>query len=561
MGPLRRTVAPAYGPARRGLPGATLPAGGAGWWHLVRIAVAVLVVLGLPTLPAHAQSVVLHEFVPPDPKEDVSFATTTLDGDLPAAIQTPSGVATAPDPQRPPDQQKTYGGATLDDGPDSTFEPDRDTRRPRVESYDDPFSPATAPFKRLRAYDAVDLDYTLKVRDKALRPIAVGGVVAPGDEAFYGDLTVDLSPDQPVRVPTVGPGARLLRFHANPEVPVTFLRDDADNWFVRSPQRARVRIVEQLAIPRASFGSDFLDVEWSALEKYVGSQPSAHQASFLEVAQALGVSRAQRPQAVVARLVEYFRSFEPSDDPPRGGRDIYVDLALSKKGVCRHRAFAFLVTALNLGIPTRMVVNEAHAWVEVYDGSLWHRIDLGGAALNLDQQTDPTRPPYVPPPDPYGWPKSRDSGQDLVDRWRNDQQSRPSDPGGTEPGGTTPSPTGSGAATSPAPSATGSGAAADPNRPQAEITVAAIDKDIRRGLPLHLRGQIGSGGSPCAHVRVDVMLVGEVSSEGVVIGSLSTDDKGAYDGAVVVPRDFGVGEYELVVTTPGDAHCAPARSQ
>ena len=44
-----------------------------------------------------------------------------------------------------------------------------------------------------------------------------------------------------------------------------------------------------------------------------------------------------------------------------------VDLALSQKGVCRHRAFAFLVTALGLGIPARMVINEAHAWVEVLD--------------------------------------------------------------------------------------------------------------------------------------------------------------------------------------------------
>jgi hypothetical protein len=39
-----------------------------------------------------------------------------------------------------------------------------------------------------------------------------------------------------------------------------------------------------------------------------------------------------------------------------------------------------------------MVLNEAHAWVEVYDSRLWHRIDLGGGGANLDNDPDPTRP-------------------------------------------------------------------------------------------------------------------------------------------------------------------------
>src|SRR4051812_46292160 len=75
------------------------------------------------------QGSVLHEFIPPDPGEDVSFSATTIEGDLPAAIQTPSGVATAPDPRKPPADKHTYSGATTDDSPDSTYEPDRDTRR------------------------------------------------------------------------------------------------------------------------------------------------------------------------------------------------------------------------------------------------------------------------------------------------------------------------------------------------------------------------------------------------------------------------------------------------
>jgi hypothetical protein len=526
-------------------------------WH-ARAAIPFALALAVAPL-AGAQTSILHEYIPPDPNEDVSLATTTLDGDLPAAIQTPSGVATAPDPRRPPStQQQVYNSSTTDSSPDSSYEPDRDTRRPNVENYDDPFSPATAPFKRLRAYDAVKPDYSLQVRDRSLTPLKVGGSASAGDEPFYGDITVDIIANEPVRIPTVGPGARLLRMHVNPDQDVEIVRDGADNWFARGTTPARVRLVVELAIPRATFGSDFADVEWAALDPFRQAQHPGHEAAFEEVAKAIGVSRAMRPREAVKKMVEYFRSFAPSDDPPKAHGDIYLDLALSRKGVCRHRSFAFLVTALHLGIPTRMVVNEAHAWVEVNDAALWHRIDLGGAALNMDQDVDPGRPPYVPPPDPYAWPESRDSGQDLADRSRAEQQAQ----GQPGPGGTgTGAATSGSAATSAAPAApTRSAPPANPAATETELAVTAIDKDIRRGLPLHLQGHVTSEGGPCAHIRVDVILASDALPQGAVIGSLSTDDRGLYDGAVVIPRDFALGEYELTVATPGDTRCNAGRS-
>jgi Transglutaminase-like superfamily len=506
---------------------------------------------------------VLHEFVPPDPGEDVSFAATTLEGDLPAAIQTPSGLTTAPDPRRAPGSDHVYSGATTDDSPDSTYEPDRDTRRPNIENYDDPFSPATAPFKRLRAYDWVDPDYSLRVRDKSLKPMPVGGTASSADEPFYGDLSVDLLPDQPVRIPTVGPGARLLRFHANPEVPVDVFRDGADNWFVRGAERMRVRLVMEIAIPRAAFGSDFADVDWSALD--IGqAPPHLHDASFQQVSQAIGISRGMRPRDVVKKMIAYFRGFAPSNEPPSGKQDIYLDLALSKKGVCRHRAFAFLVTSLEIGIPARMVVNEAHAWIEIFDGTLWHRVDLGGAAANLDHDPDPQKPAYKPPPDPYAWPEGRDSGQDLADRTRdkaangggNGNGQGPGDPNanGGDGGTAAPSP-------SPASSVDPLSEPTDPKAPRSEVTVSAIDGDVRRGIPFHLQGLVSTAGAPCPHLRVDVLLTGGTLQQGVMIGSLSTDEQGKYDGAVVIPRDFALGDYDLVVATPGDNRCAPGRSK
>jgi Transglutaminase-like superfamily len=541
-------------------------------------AVALLGAL-VASAAAETPSSILHEFIPPDPGEDVAYATTTLEGNLPAAIQTPSGLATAPDPRKSAAADHVYGGgATTDDTPDSTYEPDRDTRRPNVENYDDPFSPATAPFKRLRAYDWVDADYSLRVRDKSLQRISAGGALGAGDEPFYGDLSVDLLPGQPVRIPTVGPDARILRSHANPEVPFEVLHDGADNWFVRGTTRTRVHLVMELAIARDTFGREFADVDWNALDALETSKAAAaagyrsaggarlHDAALAEVAQAVGISRAMRPREVVRKMVDYFRAFSPSEEPPSGHGDIYVDLALSKKGVCRHRSFAFLVTALGIGVPTRMVVNEAHAWVEVFDSRLWHRVDLGGAANNLENDADPSKPAYVPPPDPYAWPATRDSGQDLAERNRSQQSGQ--GPGGSDLAGD------GGAAAPTSASAAPSADPPDSKLPEAEVNVAAIDGDVHRGLPLHLVGQVQVAGSPCAHLRVDVILVGHLERSGgraekpapappsgTTIGSLSTDERGRYDGAVVVPRDLALGDYDLVVQTTGDARCGAGRTK
>ena len=104
------------------------------------------------------------------------------------------------------------------------------------------------------------------------------------------------------------------------------------------------------------------------------------------------LARSQPRKLQVERLTEWFRSFTPGE-MPAPGRDPLADLVLSQKGVCRHRARGFFVLALSLGIPTHLVVNEAHAFVEVWVPQAvgeqegkggWQRIDLGGGAESLE---------------------------------------------------------------------------------------------------------------------------------------------------------------------------------
>src|SRR5262249_29857716 len=70
--------------------------------------------------------------------------------------------------------------------------------------------------------------------------------------------------------------------------------------------------------------------------------------------------------------------------------------------------------------PARMIINEAHAWVEVYDGVLWRRIDLGGAGrmVNPASNVMPERAVHQAPPDPFAWPQGSERGDEMVEQAR-----------------------------------------------------------------------------------------------------------------------------------------------
>lgn len=304
-----------------------------------------------------------------------------------------------------------------------------------------------------------------------------------------------------------------------------------------------------------------------------------------EVRAAVGVSRQQRPREAIARLVQYFRGFADSDDPPHGRGNVYLDLALSKKGVCRHRAFAFLITAQSLGLPTRMVLNEAHAWVEVHDGVLWRRIDLGGAGhmANPASSALPERAAYRPPPDSFAWPQNAERGDDMV----TDARARAGMPGAdgaaaasnaTGSNGDADAPSASTArsaadagSASAAPSAGSqpSSSVGGDERPASVVTLAVGDPNAHRGAPMHVRGGVDAEGEACPRVAVEIRLR-EACTPGargcagasrmVLLGTVATGEDGRFTGGVVVPGSTPLGDYDVVARTPGDARCGQGAS-
>ena len=513
------------------------------------------------TLPAGADGPIAHEYFESIPEEDLLLQARTASGAMPAAIDTPSGVVRAPDATRnPAASEVVYSGGSTPNSADAVYQVDRDTSRPDRVGYDDPFVPAITPFKRLYAHDAVDERLELVVRDKQLERIDVGGdEIRAHEDRFYGDMVVDLNAGQAVRIPSVGPGTRVLAAYGNPPAKFELLRDGADNWFIRGHERQRMRLVMMLAIERAVFGSEFADVSVAELSRHLPALPDVVRPAAREVLTEIGVTSSARPREAVGRMVAHFRGFAPSEDRPKSGSGValYKELSLSKKGVCRHRAYAFVITALEAGIPARLVRNEAHAWVEIFDGRLWHLVDLGGAAGRLDYSEQPETQLYRPPTDPYRWPEGSESGQQMVERSMGGIGQQPGDSTGSAP--SSPSPATSGGSPFNLP-VLDAGVSPDDTRDRARFELGVSASEIRRGTPLAVTGRVDADGEACQYARVDIALR---TGDGklVAIGAVPADEKGRFNGAVTVPLELDVGDYEVVASTPGDSRCGPGVSE
>lgn len=524
---------------------------------------------------AHAAPV-LHENIADDAESDLAMGAVVA-GDIPAIVETPAGLIGAPDPRRPPGASENAYGAGKSSSvpgvqPDASFLPDRDTRRPDTLPYDDPFTPSTAPFKRLVAYDAVRADFSLTVNRPQQRPLPTGSPVDGADDRFFGDIVVDAQPGMSVRIPTVGPDARVLHAHlaaGAKDLKFKLSRDDADNWFIDVFQPTRARLVIDLAIRRAAFGGEIAKSSWSELPR-VAPLPANVAASAKIVAEKIGVSREQAPYEVIKRLVAYFRAFKDSEEIPKVQRDVYLDLALSQKGVCRHRAFAFLVTALGLGIPSRMILNEAHAWVEVHDGRLWRRIDLGGAGRMLSNPLA-ARTSHIPPNDAFGWPPDATRGEDIAGINRSATPAATAQRPGARPAGSAgargPNAVSAPVSSAGGPAEGGEGSEEDgtrrrekDSRPPSTIQGLALARDAaRRGDAVTVSGVVTSAKERCGFVTVELVFREEKGRHEVRVGAVATDAQGAFSGSIVVPPTMLVGNYELVARTEGDLRCGASQ--
>ncbi len=568
-------------------------------WRILAIVTATCAAVAVVALRADAEDLaralerpILHEDVrspdsvarPGQPRGSKPIiGPTPRDGQNPSAFKRGDKIIPEPpDAKKSPDEPVHGRGGFAADR-DTETRPDYHTGQDGTLHYVTVFNPSIIPFKRMSAMDTVRDDYTLLSHDRSLVDVAVGGSQSAGRDLFWGSLVIELKRGVDVPIPSVSPDMRFLSYEIKPRVRVTFSKDRADNFYVRSDETGvsgTYRLVFLVDASAAHFaatvprGYRVRDVTRKAAD-LVRPLPARVRAAGKRALAALGLSPSTPLDEAMDKLVSYFRSFEAKASPLSSG-DIFWDLFASQAGVCRHRAFAFMVVANTLGIPTRYVANEAHAWVEVWLPRLtWIRIDLGGAALRMEVTNAKNKSIYRPRqedgfPKPPGYANNytqlEGDVRGLSDAQRNEARTPVADPDGDDDDDDD----GSGSGSRSGSGGVGPGrhiptapASASAGRRRTHITTTTSDRMGFRGEELRVGGRlVDTAGQGVGNQSVAIFLApaGSGGDNAILVGHAITRPDGTYDAEVELPSELELRVYELYTATSGDATFGPAVS-
>jgi len=246
------------------------------------------------------------------------------------------------------------------------------------------FDPALVTAKRHVAYDAITEDYDAYIYDATLYSLGLDDVVY--DNAFVGNIPLTQLTDEEIPIPSVAPNANIISYYlSEPQLSARFYKDGADNYYVAASDYNYYGEVTLTFITSAD-SSYFIfvvpeDITLADIPQSVKrTPPSSVVASAELIIEELGLTGETNLQTIVNTLYSYFSSFTEGEIPSEDEEpNIYLAMARAKHGACYVRSFACFITANALGLPTRLVVNECHAFVELYiPTNGWMRMDLGG---------------------------------------------------------------------------------------------------------------------------------------------------------------------------------------
>jgi hypothetical protein len=534
-----------------------------------------LLALGAVPLAAAQDDRVLHEYIPSitpaeaEISQPVRIGSAAAQGGGETAAGSGAQLASQPAPR-----ERAVPSA-------QGFRPDRQTALEGGLDYFEAFDPAIAPYKRVTAFDDVRLDAdgktpVLGVRDTQLRavPIETGARAAddrqPRDR-FVGDVELDFRSERLQPLPSVSPDSRIYSVSTTPPIDVQIERDGADNYFIRArgrlPDQA-VHVRFQTDARRSYFSSEVPALPLRDLPKLPALEPSVERRAKRFAAE-LGITAKSDLRAALRALTEHFRSFVESAEAPANTGDLYLDLCTGLKGLCRHRAYGFVVTARGLGIAARFVQNEAHSWVEVELPDVGYmRIDLGGATHGLTahgaaerQSYVPAQPDSLPRPEAYrqayaqaaqqGTARAAPANENeafasLSGRWLRDESLM-----GPQPG----------AGDRAKPDSRGP----KPNLPEKQpVHIALEDKRITalRGGKLVVTGQLHDNAQQgVPGLRVEIWILAPARRQRMLLAVQVSDQDGYFRADFGVPPDISVGDYQLIARAQGDASHLPATTE
>jgi len=532
----------------------------------------------VPGAGADPMPTVLHEYFDPH-----AVVVTTQEMDAAAAAA--DAVGGAPDgigegrgngsPEAGSDEAQgapVYGtaGSRVDDG----FAFDARTEREGMLSYHAVFSPSVIPYKRMSVFDEVQVRdgvLSLALSSQSLRPVSLAARgSAVGWEHFIGELAVMAGDGQVIRLPSVAPEAVVLWAETKPGREVLFFKDAADGFYVAVSGEGQVTLTFGMAAEPGYFSpaplADGVKCRDLRRQGKVPPFPSAARGLAKEAAQLIGVSPGDKVAVALPRMVRFFRDFEAlALEGGAPGGDPFLEVVRSQRGVCRHRAFAFVVVAQYLGIPARLVANEAHVFVEVWMvGAGWLRIDLGGGAEGLNVIGGAGKREHVAS-DAGLMSEAEERGEGAVSR-RSVERAGFSRVEGLD-GAATAMPRGEQG------SEVGSDAEAggalvddagrwqvgDPRLPTV-LRVNVLPGAVLRGESLEVAGRL-EGADAQAIVDAEVTLVLASAAQRLVVGRAKTSAAGSFVVLVELPPTLALGIWDLHVVFAGDEKYRPSRSE
>lgn len=277
---------------------------------------------------------------------------------------------------------------------------DNATERVDQLNYFSNFTPSIIPYKRSVAQNKIEKNggkYEFSVQSSPYEKIEIHETQPPESDIFWGSFLVQSESNQLHPIPSISPNQVILEIKSEPPSRIHIYKDGADNFAIKTDQNTRIRINIKLAVPTQYFQGKFPRIRWAMLssKKRIPLATNIKKVAA-RVQKKINVSRKDSPRDALLKLIAYFRNFEGKSFPERLRKgDLYELIALHQVGVCRHRAQAFVITSNALGIPSRYVYNEAHAFVEIYWPQIgWRRVDLGGAANELNAAIQDGRGTY-----------------------------------------------------------------------------------------------------------------------------------------------------------------------
>ncbi len=517
----------------------------------------------------------LHEFTVADKSVPKKSRRNNNGGGIPplsADVQNDEPIFDDKGPNFSETQKEPYGDLSPFG---TTNQLDDKTDRVKTLNYFSNFTPSIIPYKRAVAQNEIvknDEKYEFKVKNQAARKVPTLKSSKPG-EVFWGSFLVRAEQSRLHPLPSISPDQSIIEIQTEPKVGVTLYKDSADNFSAKIDSNALVRINIKYSVPSNYFNGIFADEPWSEFEPSRASQLSPEISTVSKrVQKKLGLSRRLSPLTNLNIMVEHFRNFEarPFPEELRKG-DLYEQISIHQVGVCRHRSLAFTITANSLGIATRYIYNEAHAFVEVFWPKMgWRRIDLGGAADELNAASNDgrglhqTAPDTLPQPEEFLKEQSRmqtDFGDDNNDATAPNVERNDDVPD-------------SSATDEPAAAADLTLEQGDKDvsglpvketdlRPRPDLKILTAKSSVKRGMTVMVLASIQSQGRGLKGKKVTAFLgpAGQnILANAVVIGTSRSDSTGRIKARFTIPAEQDIGRWELFLYFKGDKEFGPALS-